>query len=285
MNFAVSNIAWPDSDRPAAYALLAERGVTGLEIAPGLFFSGAEDPFVPDAALAEARMGEMTGHGLRLVSMQALLFGVEGAALFEGPEALERLETGMIRAIDLAARFGIPNLVFGSPKQRIIPDDMTPEAARAHAAEVFARLGTRAQVGGTVIAMEANPVQYGTNFLTCAEDAVSFVRYVDHPGVRMVMDIGTMHLNDAFDQTGAVIDAAASLLSHVHISEPFLAPAPAESDTAMSVLRALEHVGYDKWTSIEMKAATPDPIAALRGAVDRLLAGAHRLHGTAPVAT
>lgn len=280
MNFAVSNIAWPDHARIAAYTVLAERDVTGLEIAPGLFFSGAEDPFVPEPALAEARMSEITGYGLRLVSMQSLLFGVEGAALFEGPEALEKFETGMIRAIDLAAGFSIPNLVFGSPKQRIIPDGMSPEAARDHAADVFARLGRRAAAAGTVIAMEANPVQYGTNFLTRAEDAVSFVQYVDHPGVRMVMDIGTMHLNDAFDHTDAVIAEAAPVLSHVHISEPFLAPAPAQSDTAASVLRALVHAGYDKWVSIEMKAAEPDPVATMGAALDRLLTATHNLHHT-----
>lgn len=271
MKIAVSNIAWPTSMRSAAYQILAERRVTGLEIAPGLFFAGAVDPFVPEPDLAGVRLAELDEQGLELVSMQSLLFGVEGAALFEGPQALQNLETGMARAIDLAARFDIPNLVFGSPKQRIIPDGMSPQAARDFAAEVFARLGTRASAAGTVIAMEANPEAYGTNFLTHAEDVLAFVHHVDHPGLRMVMDIGAMHLNKAFDQTGALIASAAPVLSHVHISEPFLAPAPADSDSATEVLQALSAAGYDKWVSIEMKTAEPDPLAAMAGAIDRLM--------------
>jgi sugar phosphate isomerase/epimerase len=276
MKFAVSNIAWPADARTAAYAVLAERGVRGLEIAPGLLFSGAADPFAPDPVLAEARLAEIAAHGLQLVSMQSLLFGVEGAALFGGPEDLARFETGMTRAIDLAARLAIPNLVFGSPKQRVIPEGMTPAAAQERAAAVFTKLGNRAAAAGAVIAMEANPVQYGTNFLTRAEEVITFVRALDHPGVCMIMDIGAMHLNEAFDRTARVIAEAAPLLSHVHISEPFLAPAPAHEDTAVPVLRALASGGYDKWVSIEMSAAQPGPVAAMRAALDRLLAAARR---------
>lgn len=277
MKFAVSNIAWPDTARLAAYKALAERGVHGMEIAPGLFFSGAADAFEPETDLVERRMAEIAACGLQIVSMQSLLFGVAGAALFDGSSALARFETGMNRAIDLAGRFGIPNLVFGSPKQRIIPEDMMPEAARDRAADVFTRLGTRAAAAGTAIAMEANPTHYGTNFLTRAEEALAFVRYVDHPGVKMILDTGAMHLNAAFDQTAGIIAEAGPLLSHVHISEPFLAPAPASTETATTVLRALAEAGYDKWVSIEMKATEADPVLAMSTALDRLLAANNAL--------
>ena len=54
MILSVSNIAWAPAERLEAYDLLAEAGLTGLEIAPGLFFDAAEDAFAPDAATAEA---------------------------------------------------------------------------------------------------------------------------------------------------------------------------------------------------------------------------------------
>ena len=47
MKIAVSNIAWPAGLRDEAYAILRDGGVTGLEIAPGLFLAGAVDPFAP----------------------------------------------------------------------------------------------------------------------------------------------------------------------------------------------------------------------------------------------
>ena len=45
----MSNIAWLVEERLEAYAILAEAGITGLEIAPGIFFHADDDPFVPDA--------------------------------------------------------------------------------------------------------------------------------------------------------------------------------------------------------------------------------------------
>ena len=129
MRLAVSNIAWLAEERLEAYAILAEAGVTGLEIAPGIFFHAAHDPFVPDNASAREALREAADAGLSVVSMQSLLFGVTGAGLFDGAEARAVFEAGMHRAIALAGRFGIPNLVFGSPAQRRVPDGMGCRAA------------------------------------------------------------------------------------------------------------------------------------------------------------
>jgi len=87
MKLAMSNIAWSPDERLEAYQILGKAGLAGLEIAPGLFFHAAEDPFEPDADVAHTAMAELTDAGLTLVSMQSLLFGVKGAGLFEGPDA------------------------------------------------------------------------------------------------------------------------------------------------------------------------------------------------------
>ena len=95
----MSNIAWSGEERLEAYAILAEAGITGLEIAPGLFFHAAADPFVPDQASAGEALREAADAGLALVSMQSLLFGVTGAGLFDGAGPRAAFERGMIRAI------------------------------------------------------------------------------------------------------------------------------------------------------------------------------------------
>lgn len=270
MIYSASNIAWPAKDRLRAYAMLAKEGFGGLEIAPALFFFDAEDPFVPSEPECDRALGEIADYSLSIVSMQSLLFGVDGAELFGDAAALQNLETGMHRAIRLAGRLGIPNLVFGSPKQRVIPDGMSAQGAFDRALDVFCRLGDMAQSEGTVIAMEANPAVYGTNFLTHGEQALDFVRRTNHPAVRFILDIGAMQINGAFDQTPALIAGAASLLSHVHFSEPQLAPAPADATQAARVLRTLQEAGYVRAVSIEMKAAPETPIDAIAAAVGRL---------------
>ncbi|MAM75981.1 sugar phosphate isomerase/epimerase [uncultured Tistrella sp.] len=271
MRMSMSNIAWLPDERHAAYEAMAEAGMTGLEIAPGLFFHAAEDPFCPPEHIAAEALSEMSGAGLSLVSMQSLLFGVTGAAVFEGEEARTRLHAGMLRAIGLAERFGIPNLVFGSPGQRRIPEGMTAAEAQDIAVALFRDLGDHAQAAGTRIAMEANPAAYGTNFLTTLEQNIDFVAAVGHPAIVLILDLGTMHMNDSF---GTVPDRVAELgarLNHVHVSEPQLAPAPAPDTDLAPMFKALKTVGYDRAISIEMKRA-PGGLDDVRGAIARLSA-------------
>ncbi len=70
MMLAMSNIAWSAQERRDAYAILADAGITGLEIAPGIFFHEAADPFVPDAVVARTALSEAADAGLALVSMR-----------------------------------------------------------------------------------------------------------------------------------------------------------------------------------------------------------------------
>ena len=266
----MSNIAWLPDERLAAYAILAEAGITGLEIAPGLFFHAAADPFVPEAAVAEAALAEAAAAGLGLVSMQSLLFGVSGAGLFDGPEARAAFTAGMARAIRLAGRFGIPNLVFGSPAQRRVPAGMAMADALADAAEVFRALGDLAAAEGTRITVEANPAAYGTNFCTTLEEAEAFAALVDHPAIALILDLGAMHMNAAYASVPARLPALTPRLNHVHVSEPDLAPAPADAAALAPVLRGLAAAGYAKTVSIEMKRA-PEGLAAVRAAVQRLV--------------
>ena len=59
MKLAMSNIAWSADERLEAYRILREAGSTGLEIAPGLFFHEANDPFAPDSAVARKALAEI----------------------------------------------------------------------------------------------------------------------------------------------------------------------------------------------------------------------------------
>lgn len=277
MNLAVSNIAWAPSDRDAAYAILKAAGVRGLEIAPGLFFDGADDAFAPTETEAAPRLEAMRRAGLELVSMQSLLFGVEGAALFEGERGLERLRAGMDRAIGLAGRFGIPNLVFGSPRQRNIPDGLDRAEAERLAVETFRGFGDRAAEAGTRISVEPNPAAYGTNFLNRIAEAEAFVRRVDHPAVTLIVDVGALHMNGDFGDIEAIAARTRGLVSHVHISEPELAPSPADAGQAARVMRAMTGAGYDGWFSIEMKTPPEPRLEALEQSVARLVAAAARV--------
>ena len=269
--FAVSNIAWPVEQRDAAYRVLAEAGIGGLELAPGLFLPHAEDPFRPTKAEKDAALAPMRDAGLSPVSMQSLLFGVQGAALFGSEQELATFEAAMHRAIGLAGDLAIPNMVFGSPRQRVIPEEMDRSTAEARAVEVFYRLGDAARAAETRIALEPNAPDYGTNFLNRVEETAAFVRRVDHPAIALNFDVGALHAQGDFERIGTIAPAVADCTAHVHFSEPALAPAPRDPAQAGRVLAAMQSNGYNGWYSIEM-AATADCIRDLTSAIARLRA-------------
>ncbi|MEM7688940.1 MAG: sugar phosphate isomerase/epimerase family protein [Pseudomonadota bacterium] len=275
---AMSNIAWAPDERLDAYRLMANAGLTSLEIAPGLFFHAADNPFVPDKSVADQAVREAEAFGLRLVSMQSLLFGVAGAALFEGHRARATLVEGMRRAIDLAGRFEIPNLVFGSPGQRNVPDTVAMDRARDEAAQVFHDLADYASKAGTRIAFEPNPAAYGTNFVNTLDEALAFIERVNHPALVPILDLGAMHMNGEFHEVPTRAPALASRLSHVHISEPNLDPAPARAVELAPVLSALGEAGYTRAVSIEMK-RPEGGLAEVEAALSRLIE-ATRSHET-----
>ena len=67
--------------------MLRDHGVTGLEIAPGLFLAHAADPFRPSPDELRTATDAVRDAGLELVSMQSLLFGVAVLGFF-GQEGL-----------------------------------------------------------------------------------------------------------------------------------------------------------------------------------------------------
>lgn len=279
MKLSVSNIAWKPSDRFDAYKLLQEFGISGLEIAPSLFFPNVCNPFNPPDELAQRSLDEINSFGLSLTSMQSLLYGVEGAALFGNVKSKTQFESAMRRAIDLAGRLGIPNLVFGSPRNRIVPNTLTMEHAFNEAAAVFQRLGDKAHASNTILTIESNPVAYGTNFINTFNEAISFVSIVNHPAIKVNLDIGAIHMNGEFGSIAKWISSKCKKIAHVHISEPNLSPAPANDDQAKIILDALNSAGYENAVSIEMKAST-NGLDELRTSLERLTSAARKIKMT-----
>jgi sugar phosphate isomerase/epimerase len=265
----ISNIAWRPEEDAHALGLLEELGVRGLEIAPGIAFGNEADPFQPSAPAMSEFRNRLDGHGLELISMQSLLFGVSGAALFEGEEARARFVAALERAIRLAERLGVPNLVLGSPANRRIPERTSREDAEAMAGETFRRLGDLCVAAGTRLALEPNPQAYGTNYLTSLSEAGCAVRKIAHPAVTLNFDLGALAMNGEEAETGRWFGEFRDVVSHVHVSEPHLAPAPADEAAFRTAASAILRHGYAGWFSIEMRGSGQDNLERVRTSVER----------------
>ena len=272
MKLAVSNIAWSFMDRIEAYKILQDSGIRGLEIAPTLFFQNAVSNKV-DLSDTDTitSINQLHDFQLQLVSMQSVLYGTEFAKLFAGEKSLIVFENTMREAISLAGKLSIGNIVFGAPSARFVPDTMTATEAYQIASRSLLSLGDFAELNNTTIAIEATPSVYGSNFITNTKEALNFVLELNHPAIKLNLDLGVLLFHNEIGSIERLIQGNISIIGHVHISEPDLAPAPLDIRVTANVLRILNRANYHNWISIEMKEHHSLPIDKLQMSVNNLI--------------
>lgn len=242
MRFSISNIAWEAKDDEYILAMLPQHGVDALEIAPTRVIPELPYKHLDQAAAFKSELLEKTG--LDICSMQSIWFR-RTESIFGSQEEVDTLIEYTKEAILFAETVGCPNLVFGSPKNRIVPEGRSGDEA----IPFFQEIGAFAYRHGTAIALEAVPPSYGTNFLNLTSDLYAYVRKVNTPGLMMNLDCGTMLVNgeDVRD-----VEKYIECINHVHISENQLAGIEERPEHKVLV-ETLKRTGYNKAVSIEMR--------------------------------
>lgn len=242
MKLSVSNIAWSAESDAGMYAALRDKGFKGLEAAPTRLFPERPYDKLTEAAALRKQLKEC--YGLEIPSIQSIWYG-RGENLFAGPEERGLLLEYTKRAIRFAAALGCGNLVFGCPRNRAANGREDREAA----VEFFRALGDYAAQRGTVLAMEANPPIYHTDFINTTAQAFELADQVASSGFLVNLDVGTMVEN------GECVDrlaGRAARINHVHISEPGLAPISRRT-LHRELAAFLREEDYQGFVSIEMK--------------------------------
>ena len=250
MKLSVSNIAWEAKDDKYIYQKMNDLGFSGLEIAPTRII-----PEAPYDHIAEAEtFAEFikTDYGFTIPSMQSIWYGIQDK-MFGAEEERERLTVYTKKAIDFAEAIGCRNLVFGCPRNRAIPETEAPKTATVKAAvaqtavSFFRELGNYAAKHHTVIAIEANPPIYHTNYINTTKEAIELIQTVNSDGFRLNLDVGTMIENN---EAVSVLNGAEHLINHVHISEPGLIQIK-ERTLHRELAAFLRSVSYEGYVSIE----------------------------------
>lgn len=241
MKLSISNIGWTEKDDEVVYHFMKEYGYSGLEIAPTRIF-----PFSPYNHLEEAGVWSKIlyqKYGFIISSMQSIWYGRQ-EKIFGAEEERQLLLEYTKRAINFAHVIGCKNLVFGCPRNRVLPEDGDWKIA----VEFFKELGDYALSKNTVIGMEANPPIYNTNFINDTNSALELIREVNSEGFKLNLDVGTMIFNG--ESTGELIGNV-KYINHVHISEPNLKPIE-EREVHIELKSILLSEGYQGYVSIEM---------------------------------
>lgn len=254
MKFAICNETYQGWSLEDTCRHVAQTGYDGLEIAP---FTLEEDPRDISESDAERVGKTVREHGLEIVGLHWLFVKPAWLHLTTDDPLLRKdtLAFGQHLARLCAAMQGTV-MVWGSPKQRDLEEDWKYEDASARAAEILRGVAEVAHEGGVTIAME--PLgRAETNFLNTAEETVCLIRQVDHPGLRLHLDVKAM--SDEEKDIPSIIRESQSELAHFHANDPNLR-GPGFGDVEFSpIAETLHEVGYEGFVSVEVFDYRPDP--------------------------
>jgi len=253
MRLAISNIAWDVVEDDAIATLLTRYGVDAIDIAPGKYFP--EPDKATDQSIVRVK-NWWADRGIEVTGMQALLFGTTGLNVFGSLAVQDAMLRHLSAVCRIGAGLGARRLVFGSPKNRDRAG-LSDQDAMAEAVSFFRRLGDIAQSYGVVICLEPNPTCYGANFMITSAETAMVVEQTDHPAIKMQLDTGALTIND--EAPVAVLQDYASLIGHVHASEPDLLPLGDGGTEHSKVADALRLYLPEHVISIEMLATKNEP--------------------------
>ncbi len=252
MRLAISNIAWSASKEDLAATILRDANVQGLEIAPTMLWP---QPLETPVSVLETYRDRWLDRGVRIISIQALLFGRPELVLFADDETRRRTAEHLLGMAHVATTLGASVMVFGSPGNRR-RGDLPVEAAMTLAASFFQSLAGPLEDLGLSLCIEGNPAAYGCDFLTRTAEAGELVRRVDRRSIRLQLDTSTMTVNG--EDYVQEIAAGLPIAAHFHASEPQLSPLGTGSTDNAAAAAALTNANYSGWVSVEMREPPED---------------------------
>ena len=242
MKLSISNIGWEEKNDIEVYHLMKKYGFLGIEIAPTRWVKEQPYEHIEEAVKIAENLKQQ--YGFEVPSMQSIWFGKQ-ERVFVSEEERSELVNYTKKAIDYASAIGCKNLVFGSPRNRNVSEEWNLSETQVEeiATAFFKELGDYAAAKGVVLAMEANPPIYNTNFVNTTEEAIELVNTVASQGFLVNLDLGTMIANQ---EDIALLQENIPAIHHIHISEPGLKSIQKRElhGALAELLRAKNYQGY-----------------------------------------
>lgn len=245
MRWAFSNLGFPH-EAPAAWQLLREHGVTGIEVAPTRIWPNWQGMNMHAAREYRTKLDDA---GFTVPALQAVLYARAEARLFD-PSGERVFLAHMSEVARLAQDLGAPVVVWGAPKQRD-RGTLSDEAAMEHLTPLLQQLAGVYENHDTCLCIEPNPRRYGCNFVVNAQEGLELVRRVDRKGFGLHLDAAGMFLEG--DDLKTLWPTVGKALRHFHISEPDLGDFCAPQVPHEKNLDVLRKQRYQGWCSVEMR--------------------------------
>ena len=266
MKFALCNEMFESRPMAEVCSVARKLGYDGIEIAPFTLSRSAEDITVSQKK--EVRR-VIEDHGLETVGLHWLFAGPTGLHLTTTDSQIwGRTRDYLSCLLDLCGDLGGKVLVLGSPKQRSIIEGQTKKGAWQRAVEFLSSVLDKAGELGLTICLEPlSPVE--TNFINTVAEGMKMVRQINHPNLKIHLDVKAMS-SESKPVPEIIRSVRAADIGHFHVNDPNLyGPGMGEVDYG-PIAEAIKDVGYDKWLSVEVFKYDPDPETIARKSIEYL---------------
>jgi len=247
MKFGICNEIFKDWSIEDTFHYAAEVGYDQVEIAPFTIapyvteISASQRASIREAA-ARARIGIS---GLHWVLVQA-----EGMHLTH-PDAAVRQKTAayFVDLVDCCADLGGTRIIVGSPKQRSLTPDVSPEQGWNWATDCFRNAVHRAEQRGVVICFEPLAPSE-TNFVNTAAEGIRFAKQFASPAMSIILDVKAM--SSEAKPVPDIIRESAGCFEYFHANDVNL-KGPGFGDVDFHpIAQALRDARYDGTVSVEV---------------------------------
>jgi sugar phosphate isomerase/epimerase len=248
-----------------AFALVAECGYQGIEIAPFTLANYATE--ISAKRRTELRqLAERSG--LEVVGLHWLLAKTDGFHVTTADADVRRKTTEYIGELArLCGDLGGTIMVLGSPKQRNLAPDMEKAEGMKNAAEVLRAAMPSCEQAGVTIALEPLAPNE-TNFLISAAEGAELIDLVGSPHCQLHLDCKAMCAEST--PIPDLIRRHRDEMVHFHANDPNLQGPGFGKLDFLPIMKALSDINYRGWVSVEVFDYSPGPEWLARESIDYL---------------
>lgn len=229
------------------FEYLKKVGYEGLEIAP---FTLADDISLLPTSVIDEILKNSEKTNVKIIGTHWLLVKPEGLSV-SSPDKNVRKKTSdyLCKIVDFTSKIGGEIMVFGSPKQRKINEGQTYKEVKEYLKEVILPVLERCKEKNVYLCIEPL-ARSETNFINRAEEAIEIIEEINHPFLKLHLDVKAM--SDEGKPIPEIIEKGAKYLKHFHVNDKnLLGPGFGEIDYK-PIIEKLKEINYNGWLSVEV---------------------------------
>ncbi len=255
MKFAICNEMFEGWSFQDVCAAARDAGYSGVEVAPFTLGKPVAEisPQERESIRKTADLAEID-----IVGLHWCLAQTTGLHL-TSPDAQVRDRTALYLndLTNLCADIGGNIIVFGSPRQRNVPEGVSYRQAKQYAIEVFRKAATLLEKRNVTLCLEPlSPAE--TDFINTADEAEEIISDIGSPNIGLILDVKAMSSeSEPIDQ---IIRRHRSRLRHFHANDANLRGPGFGNTDFTPIAAALASIKYDGWISVEVFDFSPDPL-------------------------